>query len=173
VKRQPLVIALVLVSSIFLVVALGPTNPLLLLLKPNLVVVELERQGCYGICPIYSLRILGDGQVSYAGQHFMLEDGVQATHITPGQVLELVAAFEKIGFSTMPDHLLYGIEDLEESRTCLTVANTRKCVEIRWTYPAGGVTELAKLKELNTLIDEVTHVEQWVGTREQIIEQRR
>jgi Domain of unknown function (DUF6438) len=110
--------------------------------------------------------------VSYEGQRFVLVDGAQVTHLTSEQIQELVTAFENINFLTLPDYTSYGIEDLEESRTCITIANTRKCVEIRSTYPSAGLTELTKVKELNTLIDEVTHVEQWVDTREQIIEQR-
>lgn len=134
--------------------------------------IELERTGCYGIYPIYSLQILGDGQLHYHGQHFVLVDGVQVTRISPEQVQELVATFENMNYSALPNPLSYGIEDLEESRTCLTLWDKRKCVEIRSTYPAAGSTELPKVKELNIRIDKVAHAEQWVGTREQIIEQR-
>jgi hypothetical protein len=171
-SRRTLTFVLALLGLVALALLVG-SIAVLPQLKSDLVVIELERRGCYGICPIYSVRIQGDGQVRYEGQRFVQKVGVQSTRISPRQVQELVTAFENIHFSALPDQLSYGIEDLEESRTCITVASTRKCVEIRSTYPAVGVTELAKLKELNTLIDEVTHVEQWVGTREQIIEQKR
>ena len=171
-KRRTLIFVLVPLALLLLILLIGPTT-LLLSVKPDLVVIELERQGCYGICPIYSLHIVGDGQVSYEGQRFVQTEGVQSTRIGPGQVQDLVNTFENIHFSALPNQLSYGIDDLEESRTCITVVNRRKCVEIRSTYPAVGLTELAKVKELNTLIDEVTHIEQWVGTRQQIIEQKR
>ncbi len=94
-KRRTIVFALVLLACLLLVVILGPTN-LLLLIKPDLVVIELERRGCYGICPIYSLQILGDGRVQYKGQRFVLVEGAQSVRISPGQVQELVTAFENI-----------------------------------------------------------------------------
>jgi hypothetical protein len=58
-------------------------------------------------------------------------------------------------------------------RSCFTWWGTRKCVEIRSTYPAAGLTEIEKVKELNSVIDGTAQVEQWGRTREQIIEQRR
>ena len=163
-KRRTIIFALVLSACLLLVAILGPMN-LLLLSKPDLVVIELERRGCYGICPIYSLRILGDGRVQYAGQHFVLVEGAQTARIDPRQVQELVTAFENIDFFALPDRLSYGIEDLDESRTCLTWMNAGKCVEIRSAYPAAGLAELAQVKELNNVIDQVARVEQWVGAR--------
>jgi hypothetical protein len=46
-------------------------------------------------------------------------------------------------------------------------------VDIRSSYPAADLTELETVKELNSVIDGAAQVEQWVGAREQIIEQRR
>jgi hypothetical protein len=168
-KRRTIVFALAALVCLLLVVVVGPTN-LLRLVKPDLVVIELERMGCYGICPIYSLQILGDGRVQYDGQRFVLIEGAQTARVDLRQVQELITAFENIDFFALPDHLSYGIEDLDESRTCMTLASTRKCVEIRSTYPAVGLTELAKVKELNKVIDRVAGVERWVGTRQQIFE---
>ena len=88
-KRRTLVIAYVSLSGLFLLIVLRPMS-LLLLVKPDLIVIELERTGSYGICPIYSLRILGDGQVHYEGQRFVLVEGALVTRLTPGQVQELV-----------------------------------------------------------------------------------
>ncbi len=61
-RRRVIVLAVVLLGLLSFIVLVGAT-PLLLLVKPDLIVIELERTGCYGICPIYSLRIQGDGQV--------------------------------------------------------------------------------------------------------------
>jgi Domain of unknown function (DUF6438) len=163
-KRRAIIFALVLLGLLLLIVLIGPTN-LLLLMKPDLVMIELERRGCYGVCPIYSLQILGDGRMRYEGQRFVRVQGVQSARLNPGQVQELVTAFENINFFAMPDQLSYGIEDLEETRTCITYFSDRKCVEIRSTYPGAGATELPKVKELDNVIDRTAQVEQWVGKR--------
>ena len=170
-KRYAIVFALAMLGLLLLIVIIGPTN-LLLLVKPDLVAIELESRGCYGICPIYTLQILGDGRMRYEGQRFVLVKGVQSARLSPGQVQELVTAFENIDFFAMPDQLSYGIEDLEESRTCISYFTSRKCVEIRSTYPALGQTELAKVKDLNQHIDRIVKVDRWTGTRRQILEQR-
>ncbi len=115
-KRRTVVFALVPLGLLLLIVLIGLNN-LLLGMKPDLVVIELERRGCYGVCPIYSLQILGDGRVRYEGQRFVRVQGVQSAQLNPGQVQEIVTAFKNINFFAMPDQLSYGIEDLEETRT--------------------------------------------------------
>jgi NAD(P)-dependent dehydrogenase (short-subunit alcohol dehydrogenase family) len=50
-----------------------------------------------------------------------------------------VTAFRDINFYALPDQLSHGIEDLEESRICITLASRRKWVMIRSTYPAAGM----------------------------------
>ncbi len=75
--------------------------------------------------------------------------GVHSVRHNPGRVQELVTAFEKIDFFAMPDQLSSGIEDLEESRTCITLFGARKCVEIRSTHLPAGTTELPTVSELD------------------------
>jgi hypothetical protein len=84
--------------------------------------------------------------VRYDGQGFVRVEGAQFAQLNPGQVQELVAAFENINFFAMPAQLSYGIYDLEETRTCIALFKATKCVEIRSTrLPAEAHIDIAPI----------------------------
>src|SRR5262245_15812277 len=62
------------------------------------VVITLKRGMCYGECPVYSVRITGDGQVSYHGEMFVAVEGKRTLRIPSQEVRKLVATFEKAGY---------------------------------------------------------------------------
>ena len=41
----------------------------------NTVVITLERTTCFGVCPVYTLTIYGDGRVVYEGTRFVRTEG--------------------------------------------------------------------------------------------------
>jgi hypothetical protein len=68
------------------------------------VVITLERGMCYGECPVYEIRITGDGRISYHGEMFVETEGKRTSTITQTEVRNLVAIFEKARyFSIAPD----------------------------------------------------------------------
>lgn len=54
--------------------------------------IALERQGCYGSCPIYRIQIAGDGQVTYRGRAHVAEVGERSASIPPDEFAPLVEA---------------------------------------------------------------------------------
>ncbi len=62
------------------------------------VVITLHRGMCYGDCPVYSVRITGDGWVSYSGGSFVKELGNRKLRIRLADVRKLVGVFEKAGY---------------------------------------------------------------------------
>ena len=66
---RPIFIALIVASLQVLSQAPADATPSP---KPWLV---LERTGCYGICPIFTLRLFEDGQIQYVGKRFVVATG--------------------------------------------------------------------------------------------------
>lgn len=134
----------------------------------SLVTIELERTPCYGFCPVYTLRVWGNGLVSYHGE-FGLIKGDRIGYISPSEAWQLIWAAWSSDFMHFGDAYTNGNEDLAGSRTCVSFGPFAKCV--KETFSLTAPSPPAALRTLNTLIDQVTHSGQWTGTIEQILDQ--
>jgi Domain of unknown function (DUF6438) len=92
--------------------------------------VRLERTGCYGSCPAYTVTIHGDGSVEYNGKGHVKENGAQEGRVEPDTLKALVQEFAKAKFLTL-------LEDYS-GENC-----TRYCTDM-----ATAVTEF-KVKEVS------------------------
>ena len=123
------------------------------LLPPqNLTGVEitLERTGCYGTCPVYSVTIHSDGTVIYEGKHFVRILGIQTYTIPEESVTELVGMFYEINYFSLHDRYDVSVTDLPTVITSITIGNETKRVS---NYANAGPP---RLYELESKIDEIT-----------------
>ena len=123
------------------------------LLPPqNLTGVEitLERTGCYGTCPVYSITIHDDGTVIYEGKHFVRIEGVRTYTIPEESVTELVGMFYEINYFSLHDRYDVSVTDLPTVITSITIGNETKRVS---NYANAGPP---RLYELESKIDEIT-----------------
>jgi hypothetical protein len=67
------------------------------------VVISLERTGCLGSCPSYTVAIHGDGRVVYDGRSHVAVIGHREKNIDQKQVVELLEHIYKIRFFLMPN----------------------------------------------------------------------
>ncbi len=65
---------------------------------PNSVLITLERTACYGICPVYTVSIDGNGTVRYQGGSYIDIPGVQTAKIDANRITALLRQFDKINF---------------------------------------------------------------------------
>ena len=72
--------------------------------------VTLERGGCYGTCPIYSVTIAADGDVAFRGRRFTNALGPRRKRIPPEAVKQLLGAVEQIEF--------FSLGNYAEGQTC-------------------------------------------------------
>ncbi len=75
-------------------------------IPPDLL-ITLERTGCEGACPIYSLRVLADGRVIYRGKQFVRTRGRAETRLTLEQLGQLRSEFEKLDYFSLKDRYQY------------------------------------------------------------------
>jgi hypothetical protein len=62
------------------------------------VTIQLERVGCFGTCPAYSLTIRGDGRVEYNGKGHVKEIGTHDGRIELERIRSVILEFGKVQF---------------------------------------------------------------------------
>ena len=128
------------------------------------VTITLERIGCYGTCPAYTLTVHGDGGVEYDGRNYVKEKGPRKGHVEIDKVKTLLSEFAKAKFVTLP-------EDYPEakcSRYCTDMATAVTELRLRGVthhvkhyYGCGGAPKA--LFDLESAVDKAANVEQWTG----------
>jgi Domain of unknown function (DUF6438) len=135
------------------------------------VVIMMERQACYGTCPIYTVEIRGDGKVSYNGSQFVQVAGPQSTTVEPEKVREIVAEFAAAHFGSLRDR--YSGKACDDRRKCpsgffydapsallkLTVRGETHALE----HNFGCSCAPRALFRIEQHIDELAGTRRWVG----------
>jgi len=65
-------------------------------------VIHLQRIGCEGPCPVYYVMVDADGVVTFDGRDFVDQPGPRSWTIGRSGAAELFAAFERMGFWSIP-----------------------------------------------------------------------
>lgn len=122
--------------------------------------IRLQRTGCYGWCPVYSVTISGDGTVSFLGERFVTVKGAHTAKITPDKVRALYEAFVKADFFWAFDRYEASITDLPTKIVSISFDGHRKQIVDYAGRMAGMPEAIAKLEQQ---IDELAGITQWVG----------
>jgi uncharacterized protein DUF6438 len=127
--------------------------------------IQLERTGCFGNCPAYSVTVRGDGRVEYNGSRNVKETGAREGRIETEKVRALASEFAKMKF--------WGIaEDYSEAkcrgRRCTDMASavtelSIKGVSHRVTHYYGCGSAPKSLFDLESAVDKSANSEQWTG----------
>jgi Domain of unknown function (DUF6438) len=128
------------------------------------VTVRLERIGCYGTCPAYTVTIHGDGRVEYAGKSGIKEKGTREGRIEADTIRTLAVEFAKAKFLTLPEE--YSEANCRRYCTDMATAVTELSVKgathrVKHYYGCGGAPKA--LFELESAIDKSANVERWTG----------
>src|SRR5436190_20985122 len=67
------------------------------------VTIRMERTGCYGSCPAYTVTIHGDGAVEYDGKRHVKESGTQKARLELDTIKALTKEFAKANFLTLSE----------------------------------------------------------------------
>jgi hypothetical protein len=133
------------------------------------VVITLKRGMCYGECPVYNVRITGDGQVSYDGEMFVAVEGKRTLKIPSQDVRDLVATFEKAGYFAagqydydhcQRDRCKRGfMTDAPSAVTSITIRGKTHQV----AHNLGCYCAPQALFDVEAAIDKVSRADRWVG----------
>ena len=122
--------------------------------------ITLERGPCYGACPIYSVTITGDGQVTYRGVNFVHATGEQHGTASREDVAHLVSMLEAAHFFDLQEAYRANITDLPTYRVTYQRGPRTKIVA---DYAGGMVGMPHAVSEIEAEIDRVAHTDQWVA----------
>lgn len=121
--------------------------------------IYMEKSGCEGPCPVYSVTVHGDGRVVYQGRTCVNVIGEQTGQIAPDQVRALAAAFYQRDFFALQDTYIEDIQDIPATLIRFTLQDHTKQV-IKQVYDPEQAP--AALADLEAAIDETANTAQWV-----------
>ncbi|HZE77991.1 MAG TPA: DUF6438 domain-containing protein [Nitrososphaeraceae archaeon] len=124
----------------------------------NNVAITLERNACFGICPIYSLKVFGNGTVVYNGERFVNITGQKISTIPHQKVRELLEEFYKINYFGLNDTYNKIVKtDQPTVNTSINITGVYKSV-----FDNYGSIAPQGLRLLENKIDEITNSSKWI-----------
>lgn len=126
--------------------------------------VQLERTGCFGDCPAYTVTIHGDGRVEYDGKGHVREKGAREGRIEPDTIKALASEFAKAKFLTLSED--YSGENCvrycTDMPTAVTELNFKEVSHrVKHYYGCGGAPRA--LFDLESAIDKLVNTQNWTG----------
>lgn len=121
-------------------------------------VMSLDRTGCFGMCPAYTIEVHGDGTVLYNGRRFVAIMGKHRGTISQDAVLAMLNAFRRADYFSLRDHYRMGVTDNPTFTTSIRFDGHSKSVE---DYVGEGVGMPHAVTELESAIDKIADTERW------------
>lgn len=128
--------------------------------------VTMERGPCYGSCPIYTVRVDGDGEVRFHGTANVAIAGESVSRIPSTRVDSLFGYVDRIGLGGFESSYTFGTTACGAYVTDLptvVVAVVRFGVAKRVAHDYGCGDAPDTLYDLHRYIDEVAGTHQWIG----------
>jgi len=129
--------------------------------------VKLERTGCLGRCPSYTVEISSDYAVNYLGRYYVGKLGSQVSRINPSDFDSLVASIQKLNFFTLRDTYASKEDgcakmELDAASILITVRTTSQIKRVIYDFGCENPEVLDKIAGLAGKIDEFAGTQQWV-----------
>lgn len=129
-------------------------------------VIVLERTGCEGTCPGYTVSATAAGHVVFEGELFVATMRAEA-QVSPDTVAALVAQAAALGHSRLPESIV-GPPLCPDPPTDMPSATTtvRSAAGTSRVHLYGGCHGFEDLEAFGGAIDRALGTEAWVGPRE-------
>lgn len=123
--------------------------------------ITIERQPCFGFCPVYTLSIHGDGHVQYNGTDHVDVTGEQTSTISAAEVQSLADAMIEAGYLEWNDS--YMNQDVTDQAYVITSITLSDGTTKRIEHYHGDFSAPEGLTDVENMIDRTANVAQWVG----------
>lgn len=110
--------------------------------------LELRKDPCFGLCPVYTFKVDGSGQAHFHGLRNVDKLGHWKRQLTQEEVEALFNAFLKADFWSFSNEYTGEVADLPT--TWITFSHNGNTKQIKDYYGAPK-----KLKELEALVEEI------------------
>lgn len=125
------------------------------------ILITIEREACFGSCPVYSAKIYADGTVTYIGKDFVKAVGERQYKISEDRVKELVSAFAQIKYFSLRDK--YATDENGNSLTCQPTTTTSICVDGKHKKVVNYYSAPKELAELENAIERIAGLNYFIG----------
>lgn len=144
---------------------LGPPRSFPVRVDPATISIGLERRGCEGRCPAYSVHLAADGTVTYKGFNYVAIPGQHQAHVPAATVTHLYDLFRQANFlSGLP--LYSGAYD--GGYNVLTLSMNGKSYQVA-DESGLSVGLPTAIRALEQAVDEGTRSADWVVGKPNII----
>ena len=128
--------------------------------------VTMERQPCFGTCPVYKVDVDAAGVVTFRGERFVETTGTAVDSIGAETAAELVREMVAGGFFQFAERYTHGEAacgsyHTDAPRVILTLRTGGRTRTVEHDYGCSDVPP--ELRVMQERVDEVAGVAQWVG----------
>lgn len=124
--------------------------------------LRLEREPCYGTCPVYTVQVNGHGAVNWLGTRWVQQMGAFKVAVDLARVKRLQQAVKAANFFALKDEYLdMRVTDLPY--VTLEVRQGRLNKSVRYSLGDSGVPPA--LLNLATLVDLELGTAAWIGKK--------
>lgn len=125
------------------------------------VMISLEREMCFGYCPVYTVTLHGNGTTNWFGEMYVDTEGNASAIIDPSSVLDLYNQLAEEGIFELNDsYTEYSITDMPYAT--ITVKNATMVKQIKHYH--GDMSAPQILTTMEDAIDMVANTSIWIGT---------
>jgi hypothetical protein len=103
--------------------------------------MSLARTWCLGECPIYTVTVRGNGEVTYTGEKFVNTIGERRWSVDPLTIQHMLDCFEGLHFMDLRDSYVEPVTDVPHQIITLHVSNKTKTIENAWSAGIATVME--------------------------------
>jgi ankyrin repeat protein len=129
------------------------------ILRPNSqIAIQLERTGCYGTCPSYTVRVSTDG-ITFDGRGFVVASGRHRGTVDADEIRKLAEKFVTADFYSMDALYRAEVTDNPTYLLSITIDGQAKNVE---DYVGSWEGMPAVISELEDEVDTFAHTERWI-----------
>ena len=138
---------------------------------PDDTLITLQRSVCFGACPDYKLTISADGTVTFEGHQFVRVKGKAKKMISPAQLRQLIAEFEKAKYFSLKDKYEGALDGCPEVWTdnpsvvtSIRIKGKSKSISHYYGCQEGRGSAIypKALTDLESKIDEIVGTKQWI-----------
>jgi ankyrin repeat protein len=121
--------------------------------------LSLQRTGCLGSCPGYTVTLSGTGDITFDGQGFIAIPGTHHAHISQAAVLDLLQRFRAANFLSGLDTYECSWTDMPSQTLTLSLNGISKKV---FDYGGSVVGLPDAIEALEAAVDTATDTDRWV-----------
>jgi hypothetical protein len=133
--------------------------------------IELTRRECYGWCPAYTVKLSGEGTLTYTGTTYVRTKGTHSDTLDPQRLLPLLERFRDLDFMARDHGCGVVVVDNSHALVSLRIGTRSKSIEDQvasrensWGLSVEDAEWHGRMYDLEAAIDAAANVEFWIGT---------